>query len=161
MKKIFSIISLALILATGMVSTSCNKNNGNGKCSLDSLDGTQWTCPVNEKSVMVLSFKGNGIELSQAAPVGNMGDITVIFTGTYTYKNPDFEGTFVDVDFDVPESIFQGLTPEEKEIAEDMINGLKEQFRMNLPGYLPGTVAGDAQSITTKGDKPMTFNRKK
>ena len=160
MKKFFSVISLALIFATGMVSTSCNKNNGNGKCSLDSLDGTQWTSPVNE-SVMVLSFKGNGIELSQAAPVGNMGDITVIFTGTYTYKNPDFEGTFTYVDFTVPQEIFQGLTPDERKIAEDMINGLKDQFRMNLPGYLPGTVAGDAQSITTKGDTQRIFNRKK
>lgn len=160
MKKFFSVISLALIFATGMVSTSCNKNNGNGKCSLDSLDGTQWTSPVNE-SVMVLSFKGNGIELSQAAPVGTLGNITVVTTGTYTYNNPDFEGTFVDVDFDVPESIFQGLTPEQKEIAEGLINALKESFRSKLPGYLPGTVAGDAQSITTKGDEPRTFNRKK
>lgn len=160
MKKFFSVISLALIFATGMVSTSCNKNNGNGKCSLDSLDGTQWTSPVNEKSVMVLSFKGNGIELSQAAPVGTLGNITVVTTGTYTYNNPDFEGTFVDVDFDVPESIFQGLTPEQKEIAEGLINALKESFRSKLPGYLPGTVAGDAQSIITKGDNPRTFNRK-
>lgn len=161
MKKFFSIISLALLFATGMVSTSCNKNNGNGKCSLDSLDGTQWTCPVNEKSVMVLSFKGNGIELSQAAPVGNMGDITVIFTGTYTYKNPDFEGTLTYVDFTVPQEIFQGLQPDEKEIAEGMIETLKESFRSKLPGYLPGTVAGDAQSITTKGDAQRIFNRKK
>lgn len=160
MKKIFSIISLALILAATLFATSCN-NKGDNKCPLNSLDGTQWTCPVNEKSVMVLSFKGNGIELSQAAPVDNMGDITVIFTGTYTYKNPDFEGTFVDVDFDVPESIFQGLTPEQKGIAEGMIETLKESFRSKLPGYLPGTVAGDAQSITTKGDEPRTFNRKK
>lgn len=158
MKKIISSFSAALIIAVAMFATSCN-NKGDNKCALNSLDGTAWVSSDNN-TVMTLSFKGNTIELKNEAPIAEYGNMTITFTGTYTYNNPDFEGTLTSVAFDVPQSIYQGLTPELKEFVEEFIDAQKERARSTLPASLPGTVSSDAQSITTKGNTSRIFNRK-
>lgn len=152
MKKIFSIISAALILSAAMFSSSCSKDK-------ESLDGTTWTSIASDNSVMTLSFRNGTVELKNTNRIGN-GEIAIITTGTYTYQKPNFEGVLTDFECDVPQSIYEGLTPEQEILAKALVEEIKEGLRNSLPGTLAGTVASDGKTLTTNGKTSRTFNKK-